>query len=109
MALHVLVMRATQESFARVKSIIAPRCLASIMAHVCRFLEISFALVLLVYDFIRFHYVYNCLKKNFYVFLGHTGTFCEKQVDLCSTQPCVHGSCFPLVNDYVCQVSPVDF
>ena len=68
MALHVLVMRATQESFARVKSIIAPRCLASIMAHVCPFLEISFAIVLLVYDFIRFHYVYNCLKIKTFMF-----------------------------------------
>lgn len=70
MALHVLVMKDTQESFVRVKSIIAPRCLASIMAHVCRFLEISFVLVLLVYVFIRFHSVSSCLKiKNFYVFL----------------------------------------
>ena len=68
MASHVLVMRATPESFARVKSIIAPRCLASIMAHVCRFLEISFVLVLLVFGFIRFHSVYNCLKIKSFMF-----------------------------------------
>ena len=33
---------------------------------------------------------------------GYEGLFCEVEIDECASNPCVHGTCQDLTNDYLC-------
>ena len=44
-------------------------------------------------------------KLNYIVWWQFLKSFCS-DIDECANNPCQHGSCLDLVNDYTCECSP---